>query len=167
MTKKYNKNNILLSEPVLEKNKIMSLLEKVLISNFPNEGKFTKILEKKISRLLKVKHVVATTSGTASIFLALKAIGIKRDDEVIVPNLTFPATANAVMLAGAKPILVDVDINNLLIDEKSLLKKINKKTKAIIPVHISGRGTNIKNILKIAKAKKLFVIEDAAEAFMS
>jgi len=167
MIKKYNKSNILLSEPVLEKKRIMPLLEKVLISNFPNEGKFTKILEEKISRLLKVKYVVATTSGTASIFLALKAMGIKRDDEVIVPNLTFPATANAVMLAGAKPILVDVDIKSLLIDEKSLVKKINKKTKAIIPVHISGRGSNIKNILKIAKVKKLFVIEDAAEAFMS
>ena len=66
-----------------------------------------------------------------------------------------------------KPVFCDINLDDYTICAKDLEKKINKKTKAIIPVHISGRGTNIKNILKIAKAKKLFVIEDAAEAFMS
>ena len=150
------KKKILLTEPYIENKKTISLVKKVLSSNFPNEGKFTKLLEKKICKLLRVRYVVMTTSGTISIFLALKAAGIKRGDEVIVPNLTFPATANAVKLAGASPILVDVNNNNLLINEKSLIKKINKKTKAIIPVHVSGRGSNIKEILKIAKRKKLF-----------
>ena len=158
---------ILLAEPYIENIKTISLVKKVLKTNFPNEGKLTKLFEKKISKLLGAKYAVTTTSGTISIFLALKAAGIKEGDEVIVPNLTFPATANAVKLSGAKPILVDVNDNNLLINEKNLLKKINKKTKAIIPVHVSGRGSNIKEILKIAKNKKLFVIEDAAEAFMS
>ena len=161
------KNKILLAEPVLNSIDTVALTKKVLTSNFPNEGKFARLFEKKISKLLKVKYVVTTTSGTISIFLALKALGIKKNDEVIVPNITFPATANAVELAGAKPILVDVNIDNLLINEKSLLNKITKKTKAIIPVHISGRGSNIKKILNISKRKKIHVIEDAAEAFMS
>ena len=161
------KNKILLAEPVIETKNTASLIKKVLTKNFPNEGKLARLFEKKLSKLLKVKYVVATTSGTISIFLALKAIGVKKDDEVIVPNVTFPATANAVKLAGGKPVLVDINKKNLLIDEKSLKKKINKKTKVILPVHISGRGSNIKNILKIAKNKKIHVVEDAAEAFMS
>jgi len=138
------KNKILLAEPLIAGKETIALTKKVLAANFPNEGKFARLFEKKISKLLKVKYVVAVTSGTISIFLALKALGIKKDDEVIVPNITFPATANAIKLAGAKPVLADIDKNNLLIDEKILKKKITKKTKAIIPVHISGRGFNIK-----------------------
>ena len=160
-------NKILLAEPLIPSGKTIALTRKVLEDNFPNEGKFTKLFEKKLLKLMKVKYLVTTTSGTISIFLALKAVGIKQGDEVIIPNITFPATANAVTLTGAKPVLVDINKNNLLINENSLIKKINKKTKAIIPVHISGRGSNIRQIIKIAKNKKLFVIEDAAEAFMS
>ena len=89
---------ILLAEPYIENIKTISLVKKVLKTNFPNEGKLTKLFEKKISKLLGAKYAVTTTSGTISIFLALKAAGIKEGDEVIVPNLTFPATANAVKL---------------------------------------------------------------------
>jgi len=162
MKKKY-----ILAEPVVNAKEVIKLANKVLSSNFFNEGKYTKLVEKKISNLLKVKYAVATTSGTVSLFLALKSIGIKKNDEIIIPNITFPATANAVELAGGKPVLVDINKEDLLINTKSLLKNINKKTRAIIPVHISGRGSNIETILKIARNKKLFVIEDAAEAFMS
>ena len=116
------KNKILLAEPVLNSIDTVALTKKVLTSNFPNEGKFARLFEKKISKLLKVKYVVTTTSGTISIFLALKALGIKKNDEVIVPNITFPATANAVELAGAKPILVDVNIDNLLIANERFLQ---------------------------------------------
>jgi len=161
------RKQILLAEPLIETRETLNLTKKVLDLNFPNEGKFTKLFEKKLSKLLNVKYIVTTTSGTISIFLALKAAGIKKDDEVLVPNLTFPATANAVSLAGAKPVLVDIDKDNLLMNEESLIKKISRKTKAIIPVHVSGRGSNIDKIIKIAKAKKIHVIEDAAEAFMS
>lgn len=161
------KKNILFSQPVINVNKTISLIKKVFINNFPNEGKFTHIFEKKISKILGVKYVVATTNGTSSIFLALKAINVQYGDEVIVPNITFPATANAVKLAGAKVILADVDKQNLLIDINDIKKKITKKTKAIIPVHISGRGCNVEKIIKIAKSKKIHVIEDAAEAFAS
>ena len=160
-------NKILLAEPVIETKKANVLIKQVLKANFPNEGKFAKLFEKKISLLLKTKYVVTATSGTISIFLALKALGIKKNDEVIVPNITFPATANAVELTGATPVLADINKSNLLIDENAIIKKINKKTKAIIAVHMSGRGNNIKNIVKIAKRKKIYLVEDAAEAFMS
>ena len=88
------------------------------------------------------------------------------EDEVLVPNITFPATANAVKLTGAKVVLVDVNKNDLLINIDDL-KKITRKTKAIIPVHVSGRGGNILELIKFAKSKRIKVIEDAAEALTS
>ena len=121
----------------------------------PNEGYLTKKFEIRISNLIKVKHVVATTSGTIAIFLALKALGIGKDDEVIVPNITFAATVNAVSLTGAKPVLADVSKDNLLLDLKKLKNIISKKTKAIIAVHVSGRGSNIKKLKNLPPNIKL------------
>tara|TARA_B110000008_G_C16977592_1_gene566636 strand:- start:1721 stop:2824 length:1104 start_codon:yes stop_codon:yes gene_type:complete len=158
---------IILSNPVINLNTSKKTLNNVLKSNFINEGKQTREFEKKICKLLKVKYAVATTSGTTALFVALRAAGIKNGDEVIVPNITFPATVNAVKMAGGNPVLVDINPLTLLIDEKSLLKKISKKTKFIIPVHVSGRGSNIKKLIKICKNKSLKVIEDAAEALGS
>ena len=85
-------------------------------------------------------------------FVALKILNLKSDDEVIVPNITFAATANAVSMASAKVVLVDVNTETLNIDINDL-KKINKKTKVIMPVHISGRSCDMTNIIKIAKKK--------------
>ena len=141
-----SKKKIILAEPSIPRSKTLSYLKKVLKENFPNEGKYTRIFENKLSKLLNVKYVVACTSGTISIFLGLKALGVRREDEVLVPNITFPATLNAISLLGAKPVLVDVNKETLLMSVENLKKKINKKTKAILPVHISGRGSNIKEI---------------------
>jgi len=102
-----------------------------------------------------------------AMYLSLKAVGIGPGDEVIVPDMTFIATANAVQMCGAKPILVDVEKSTLSISLDGIKKAINKQTKAIIPVHVSGRAADIEGIVKIARQNKLFVIEDAAEAFMS
>ena len=143
-------------------------IKRVIKLNYPNQGLFTKQFENKISKLLKIKYVVAVPSGTVAIYLALKAIGVKINDKVVVPNITFMATANAVTMAGAKVVLVDVDKNNLGICMVSLKKIIIKnKIKAIIPVHISGRASNILDVIKLAKKNKINVIEDAAEAFYS
>ena len=120
-------NKIVLAKPVINTPKTINLLKKVLESSFVNEGTQARELEKKIAKILKVKYCLSTTSGTTTLFLALKALGIKNNDEVIVPNITFPATANAVSMAGGKPILVDVNPLNILIDEKALLKKFQKK----------------------------------------
>ena len=159
--------NIEFSVPTINTKEVIKYTKKVLLNNFPNEGEATKIFQKKIKNILKSRYVITTTSGTSAIFLALKSLNVQGKDEVIVPNITFPATANAVRMAGAKLVLVDVNPKNLLIDINSLKKKINKKTKAIIPVHVSGRGENIQKIIKICKRKNIRVIEDAAEAFGS
>lgn len=142
-------------------------LRKVYCSSFPNEGELTKLFERKIAGLLGAKHAVAVTSGTAAIFLALKALGIGRNDEVIVPDMTFIATANAVELCGAKPVLVDVDPVTLNISPSAAEAAITGRTKAIVPVHVSGRASDMKALLRIAGARHLAIVEDAAEAFVS
>lgn len=153
-------------QPIIGKEE-EKLILKVLRSNFPNEGKLTQEFEDKLSKLLKVKHVLAVNNATSGMFLSLKALGIGPGDEVIVPDITFISTANAVEMTGAKAILADIDPETFGLNPKEIEKKISKKTKAIIPVHVSGRSANLINILKIAKKNKLYVIEDAAEAFMS
>ena len=142
-------------------------IKQALDANFINEGRLTEELEKQIASFLGVKHAIATTSGTAAIFLSLKAVGVERGDEVIVPDATFIATANAVELAGAKPILVDIDPETLTISVEAVKKAITSKTKAVVPVHVTGRGADMEKILEIAKARNFFVIEDAAEALGS
>lgn len=159
-------NNLNWWEPKLFK-KDLKLLNDVISKNFVNEGSINSLFENKISKILKTKYVCTTTSGTTALFLALKAINIKNDDEVIIPNCTFIATANAVRLAGAKCVFVDIDPKNLNINPALIEQKITKKTKAIIPVHISGRACDLIAIKKIATKYKLKIIEDAAEAFNS
>lgn len=143
------------------------LIEKVLLNNFPNEGQFTELFEKKLASLLGCKYAVAVTSGTAALFLALKALGIKSGDEVIIPDMTFIATANAVQMCGARPVFVDVDPRTMCLDPAALELAINKKTKAVIPVHVSGRNAHIDEVTRIARQHSIKVVEDAAEAFMS
>ncbi len=148
-------------------NKDYKYQKKIFSLNYPNEGEYVKKLEDKVKKILQVKFCIALPSGTSAMFVALKILNLKSDDEVIVPNITFAATANAVSMASAKVVLVDVNTETLNIDINDLKKKINKKTKVIMPVHISGRSCDMTNIIKIAKKKKIKVIEDAAEAFLS
>ena len=143
------------------------LIEKALAANFPNEGELTTLFENKVAALLGAKHAVAVTSGTAAMFLALKALGIGPGDEIIVPDMTFIATANAVDMAGAKPVLVDIDSVTMNMAPEAFGRAITKKTKAVMPVHVSGRGGRLNEIIKIAKKHGLLVVEDAAEAFAS
>ena len=110
------------------------------------------------------RDTIATSSGTGALHLALLTLGIGRGDEVIVPNLTFGATASVVLAVGAKPVLVDVKKNSC-IDESLIEKAINKKTAAIIPVHLYGESCDMRAINDIAKSHGLKVIEDSCEAF--
>jgi len=143
------------------------LVRKVLQSNYVNEGEVTELFEKRLATLLGTKHAVATTSGTSAIFLALAGLGVGTGDEVVVPDVTFIATANAVTMTGARPILVDVDPATLNMDPEALLRAITPRTKAVVPVHVSGRAADLGSILEIAQQHGLYVVEDAAEAFMS
>ena len=139
----------------------------MIASNFISEGSITQKLEVKIGKFLKIKNVIMTASGTSAIYLALRSLNVTNKDEIILPNITYVATLNAVKLTGAKPIIVDVDLETSTIDINDLKKKINSRTKAIIFVHISGRPGNLNKIINLAKKKKIKVIEDAAESFGS
>lgn len=144
-----------------------SLVEEVLKENYLNEGDVTTRFEMEVSQRVGAKYGIAATSGTAALFLALAAAGIGPGDEVLVPDITFIASANAVRLAGATPILVDVDAATLTISPDAILASITPRTKAVMPVHLSGRSADMESILAIARARGLIVIEDAAEALLS
>lgn len=161
-----NEINIPWWTPQISK-KEFELVNEVLISNYINEGEVTERFERAVADLLHAKYAVATSSGTASLFLALAAHGITFGDEVIIPDLTFIATANAVTLTGATPVLVDVDPLTLNISPDAVHNAITFRTRAIIPVHVSGRSANMPALLSIAKDLGIPIIEDAAEAFMS
>lgn len=143
-----------------DKNAIMSALNSILLTDGPQLNNF----EKKFSKFTKSKFAIGTSNATSSLELCLRAIGIKPGDEVLVPNLTFVATASAVLHCGATPILVDVDKNTLNINFESLKKSITKKTKAIIPVHFAGRYCDIHKIKKICRENQIKIIEDCAHA---
>lgn len=154
-------------EPRIGSEPEREFINDVLKANYANEGRLTSQFEEEVARLLRVKYAVATTSGTSAIFLALKALGVGHGDEVIVPDATFIATANAVVLCGATPVLVDIHPTTLTIDVEAMEKAITPKTKAIVPVHVTGRPADMERILSVAKRHGLYVVEDAAEAFFS
>lgn len=136
----------------------------VLDSSWITTGPKTKEFEKKFSEYIGCKHSIALNSCTAGLHIGLLAYGIGVGDEVLVPDITFTATANVVIHVGAKPVLVDINPETLNICLKDLRSKINPKTKAIIPVHLSGQPCDMDEIIKIANEYNLKVIEDAAHA---
>lgn len=127
-------------------------------------GYYVERFEHEYAEFCGVKHCISTCNGTVAIHLALMAMGIGPGDEVIVPDLTFAATANTVILAGATPVFADVRQSDWCIDPVSVLQKITSKTKAIIPVHLYGHPSDMDALLAIAKDHDLKIIEDAAEA---
>jgi len=120
--------------------------------------------ETDFSKYSKAKYAVAVSNCTAALHLSLMALGIKQDDEVIIPDLTFVADANAILACNAKPVITDINKDNFFLSISNLKKNITKKTKAIIPVHIYGQVCNIDEILDVAKDNNLKVIEDCAHA---
>ncbi|NQT22268.1 MAG: DegT/DnrJ/EryC1/StrS family aminotransferase, partial [Candidatus Omnitrophica bacterium] len=127
-------------------------------------GKDIKSLEGSIASFCQTKYAIGVSSGTDALLLVLKAAGIGEGDEVITVPFTFIATAEAISTAGATPVFCDVDPKTYLMDPASMKSKITSKTKAVIPVHLYGQCVEMDEILKIAKAKNLKVIEDCAQA---
>lgn len=142
-------------------------LLRVVDSNYLNEGNVTEEFERTAAAMFGAAHGIATTSGTSAIFLALAALGAGHGDEVIVPDVTFIATANAVTLSGATPVLVDVNPETLTIDAAAIDAAITPRTKAVVPVHVSGRAAPMADILEVARRRGIAVVEDAAEALDS
>ncbi|WP_281950373.1 DegT/DnrJ/EryC1/StrS family aminotransferase [Nitrosophilus kaiyonis] len=127
-------------------------------------GKKTIDFESKFKDYIGSKNAIAVNSCTAGLHLALRAIGLKEGDEVIVPATTFVATAEVVNYFKAKPVLIDIEKDTHLIDASKIEEKITPKTKVIIPVHFSGQPADMDEILEIAKKYNLYFIEDAAHA---
>ena len=132
-----------------------------------SQGVVTEDFETRLAKALDVPYVVATTSGSMALLMALMALDIKAGDEVIVPNRTWIATAHAPILLGAKVILVDVLPDVPIMDVSQIQKKITPRTKAIMPVHLNGRAVNMDKVWSIAKDNGLYVIEDAAQGLFS
>lgn len=139
-----------------------NILKVIKNKNFIN-GKEINQFENKFSKLIGSKYSLGCSNGTDSLTLALKVLNLPTDSEVIIPGMTYISTCFAVLNAGLRPILADIDYKTGLMDLNLLRKKINKKTKVILPVHLYG---NVLDIIKLKKIinKKIYIIEDASQA---
>lgn len=146
-------------------NHILKDVEKILQSGMLTLGTYTKDFETEYAKVCEVQYAIAVNSGTSALEIALRAIGLEKGDEVLVPTNTFPATATAVVFAGGKPIFTDVDPDSLCINLENTQRYVTPKTKGVIAVHIGGLiCPEIKEIQKMCRDFNLFLIEDAAHA---
>ena len=157
------KKMLVFGQPNIENEEISEVV-KTLKSGWLGTGPKVDKFEKLICKYKKIKNTIAVNSCTAALHLSLLAIELEKGDEVILPSMTFAATANAVIHAGGVPVFADCKIETMNIDIKDIEKKITKKTKAIIPVHFAGRPCEMDKIILIAKKFDLKVIEDCAHA---
>ena len=132
--------------------------------NWITEGPKSKEFSDKLLKYFDADYGVFANNGTLSLYLGMRAIGIKPGDEVIVPNFTFIASANSVEMCGAKPVFVDINIEDLQINIDDCSRVLTNKTKAIMPVHLFGISSNMDEVMKFANENNLKVVEDAAEA---
>lgn len=140
-------------------------IDKVLISTQYIKGKQVKELEEGLKNYLNVKHIITCGNGTDALQIALMSLNLKPSDEVICPSFSFIASAEVVALLGFRPVFVDVDYNNFNCTVENIKQAISVKTRAIIPVHLFGQGTDMESIVELAKQYDLFVIEDNAQSF--
>ncbi len=152
-----------LVRPIIGRAEI-SAVSAVLRSGQMAQGQVVAEFEAEFATLCGTREAIAVNSGTAALFVALAAHGIGPGDEVIVPPFSFIATANAVLMAGAKPVFVDVRASDFNIDPALIAARITPRTRAIIPVHLYGQTADMTQITALAKQHKLAVIEDACQA---
>ena len=124
-------------------------------------------LEKNVAKYIGVKYAISCNSGTDALHFALRSMNIGKGDEVITTPFTFISTLEAIMYVGAKPVFADIDLETYNISKKEILKKINKKTKAIIPVHLFGNPFDIRDLKQEIGGKNIKIIEDCAQSFGS
>ncbi len=156
-----------IANPVLDGNELNYVSQCIKTSWISSKGKFVRQFEEMFSDLVGLPNALAVSNGTVALHLALEALGIGKGDEVIVPDLTFAATINAVIYTGATPVLADVDKDTWGLSADTIRTKITSKTKAIIPVHLYGHPCEIYGIQKLAEDNNLLIIEDCAEAIGS
>lgn len=152
------------SKPTITSVDIHHVTDAVSSGWVSSQGPYIERFEREFADLCGVRHCVALSNGTVAIHLALKALNIGRGDEVIVPDLTFVATANAVVLAEATPVIADVRFSDWCMDPISVERLITPRTRAIIPVHLYGHPAAMDELRALAQKHKFKIIEDAAEA---
>jgi len=149
-------------EPWLGEEELAQLTE-VIRANWISEGAKTREFESRLAQLHGTRYALAVANCTGGLIIALKALGIGAGDEVIVPTFTFIASVSSVRLAGATPVLVDVDARTATIDPAAVERAITPRTKAILPVHLYGQAADMEAVMAIAERHRLAVIEDAAQ----
>ena len=153
-----------IAEPWLGEEELNNAVQAIRSGWISSQGEFILEFEQKFARYCGARFGVATSNGTVALHLALKALGIQQGDEVLVPALTFIATANTVAYCNAKPVFVDSHPVYWCIDPDRIAERVTKRTRAIVPVHLYGHPCDMAAIMHIAKNHNLYVIEDAAEA---
>lgn len=146
------------------KDQVNSSIQEVINTTSFINGPKVKAFQKNLEDYLGVKHVIPCANGTDALQIAMMGLGLKPGDEVITADFTFAATVEVIALLGLTPVLVDVDSENFNIDIEAIKKAITPKTKAIVPVHLFGQCAHMDEIMKLAKAHQLYVIEDNAQA---
>jgi aminotransferase EvaB len=147
-----------------EKKEILSAIEEVLDSGWLILGQKVKDFEEQYSRFCGVKYGIGVANGTDAIFLALKALGIKAEDEVITVSNTAIPTVSAIVSTGATPVFVDVNEDTYLMDVSQIERMISRRTKCILPVHLFGQCVDMDEVNRIAEKHNLFVLEDCAQS---
>jgi perosamine synthetase len=153
-----------ISQPSITQKEIDYVTDAVKSGWVSSLGRYLDLFERQFAAFVGTKYAVSTSNGTTALHLAAIASGIGAGDEVIIPDFTFVATANAVRYTGARVVCVDIEDDSLCISPQAIEKAITSRTKAIIPVHIYGHPANMPEIMRLAQAKGLTVIEDAAES---
>jgi perosamine synthetase len=152
------------SEPLLEGNELAYVSDCIRSGWVSSLGKYIPEFEQQFARFCGVKHGIAVSNGTTALHLALVSLGIGPGDEVIIPTLTFIATANAVYYTGATPVFADSENRTWNIDPADVARRITPRTRAIVPVHVYGHPVDMGPLLELAAKHNLWVVEDAAEA---
>jgi dTDP-4-amino-4,6-dideoxygalactose transaminase len=155
------KTVIPLTRPQTDDAEIAEIAE-VLASGYLTQGPKVEQLEGMVRALVGTEHAFAVTSATTALHLSLVALGIEAGDEVLVPDFTFPATANVVVQQGARPVLVDIDLATFSVNAEDLARRVTPRTRAIIPVHPFGLCADMDPILEVAEQHGIAIVEDAA-----
>jgi perosamine synthetase len=153
-----------IAEPTLTSNELRNLMDAFLSTWISSTGDYIRLFEKSFASYVGMNEGIAASNGTASLHLALLALGIGPGDDVIVPDFTFAATINTVIMTGANPVIVDVAPDSWCLSPDTFSRAITPATRAVIPVHVYGRVCDMPSIASVAQEKGIYVIEDCAEA---
>lgn len=163
----FNSYKYPLSEPIYDNKELSSAIESLISLNI-SSGKKVRIFEENFAKYIGCKYAVAVNSGSSANLISLASLieryNLKKGDEVIIPASTFATVAMPIIQLGLKPVFVDIDLNNLNISVEKIKKAISNRTKIIMPVHTLGYPCDMRNIIEIAKKKKILIFEDCCEA---